>query len=374
MKRWVFMAAVLLAVLGAGGFLVAASGIAPITASAGHFAITEWFLQFSKRRSVDTHTLTRESLKLDEPWLVMKGAGHYESGCSPCHGSPKLAQPRVAQAMLPPPPNLATRVAEWEPKELFYIVKHGIKLTGMPAWPSQKRDDEVRAMIAFLVKYAELDASAYERLVYGETRKGEQAAAPLETMALDEPRPLRAICARCHGMQGDGRETAAFPKLAGQRRAYLLASLESYEAGKRHSGIMQPVAAGLSSQEMRELADYYSKQRIEAGQPAMDADSTSAAARGQLIVTQGIPAQRVPSCADCHGPGATQRNPAYPLLAGQWADYLVLQLELFKRGERGGSRYAHLMRTVATRLKPAQMRDVAEYYASLPSTGERAAR
>jgi cytochrome c553 len=58
------------------------------------------------------------------------------------------------------------------------------------------------------------------------------------------------------------------------------------------------------------------------------------------------------------------------MLAGQHADYLVLQLELFKKEHRGGSAYAHLMRPVATRLTPQQMRDVALYYESLPASVE----
>src|SRR5687768_7003788 len=58
-----------------GGFLGAASGIIPIKASSGHWAITRWFLQFSKQRSVATHTLGMESIPLDEPSLVLKGAG-----------------------------------------------------------------------------------------------------------------------------------------------------------------------------------------------------------------------------------------------------------------------------------------------------------
>lgn len=62
-----------------------------------------------------------------------------------------------------------------------------------------------------------------------------------------------------------------------------------------------------------------------------------------------------------------RRNPAYPVLAGQYADYLVLQLQLFKAQQRGGSDYAHIMRRVAAGLSLAQMRDVARYYASLSS-------
>ena len=69
----------------------------------------------------------------------------------------------------------------------------------------------------------------------------------------------------------------------------------------------------------------------------------------------------------CHGPGAVARNPRYPRLAGQYADQLALQLELFQQGVRGGTAYAHLMAPVARGLTRSQMRDVAAYYASLPA-------
>lgn len=70
-------------------------------------------------------------------------------------------------------------------------------------------------------------------------------------------------------------------------------------------------------------------------------------------------------------PPPPPRNPVYPDLTGQYADYPVLRLELFKKQQRGGTAYAHLMHTVAARLTPEQMRDVALYYASLSSARER---
>jgi cytochrome c553 len=84
-----------------------------------------------------------------------------------------------------------------------------------------------------------------------------------------------------------------------------------------------------------------------------------------FIATQGIPQQDVPACGQCHGPSPTRRNPAYPVLAGQYADYLLLQLELFQQQRRGGSPYTHLMRPVAAGLTRSQMREVALYYESL---------
>ena len=128
---------------------------------------------------------------------------------------------------------------------------------------------------------------------------------------------------------------------------------------------MEPIAAALSSAEARgELARYY------AGLPgpaAMSPDRATARAneRGKKIAEDGVPKQRVPACVACHGPSSVRRNPVYPALAGQYADYLVLQLQLFKAQQRGGSDYAHIMRRVAAGLSVAQMRDVARYYASL---------
>jgi cytochrome c553 len=70
----------------------------------------------------------------------------------------------------------------------------------------------------------------------------------------------------------------------------------------------------------------------------------------------------VPACLQCHGDGPVNR--AYPILAGQDAGYLELQLQLFKDGRRGGSEYAHIMRKVVQRLTPEQAAAAAEFFSS----------
>ena len=374
MKHRLFKIAALLAVLAVAGFLVAASGIVPIKASSGHWAITAWLLHFTMRRSIATHTLGLKVPSLDDPSLVLRGAGHYETGCRPCHGSPNLPHPRIPQQMTPHPPYLPPRVSEWDPDELFYIVKHGVKFTGMPAWPTQQRDDEVWAIVAFLRTLPELDAEEYRRLVYGEAAPN-SSVAPLHGLLPPEkaPRAVTESCGRCHGVDGRGRGAGAFPRLAGQRPAYLYAALQAFARGERYSGMMEPIAAGLSLEEMRELALYYGSLKELSPSPTPP-EITLAIERGKAIASQGIPSQRVPSCVDCHGPGTTRRNPIYPMLAGQYANYLILQLDLFNKGHRGGSAYARLMRPVAARLNPEQIRDVALYYESLTSTLDHPAR
>jgi cytochrome c553 len=368
-RTWLFHGLVILAVLAAAGLGVSIAGIVPIKASSGHWWLTARFLQFSKTRSVATHTLAMDAPRLEEPWLASKGAGHYESGCRPCHGSPEFREPVIARSMTPRPPYLGQTVRNWEASELFYIVKHGIKFTGMPAWPALQRDDEVRAMVAFLLKLPDLDAKRYRELVHGEQGSGDPLQVPLEDMGEPAPPIVRTSCARCHGQRGEGRGSAAFPKLAGQTREYLFNALEAYATGRRPSGVMQPVAAPLEGPASAELAEHYS--RLAPALPNSEgAPAVTDLERGRDIAMRGIRAQGVPSCADCHGPSPGPRNPAYPRLAGQYADYLVLQLELFERHLRGGSEYAHIMENVASRLQPEQMRSVARYYASLALRAE----
>jgi cytochrome c553 len=121
---------------------------------------------------------------------------------------------------------------------------------------------------------------------------------------------------------------------------------------------------------MRKLAFYYAS--LPEPVPLFSPPNTTLAIeRGEAIARRGIPSQRIPSCVACHGPGAIHRNPFYPQLAGQYADYLFLQLMLFKKEDRGGTAYAHVMRAIADRLTPDQMRAVALYYASLTSALDR---
>jgi cytochrome c553 len=361
-KHWLWKIAALLIAVAAVGFLVVISGIMPITASSGHWPITAWFLHFSMQRSVGTHSLGIEVPPLDDPDLILKGAGHYETGCRSCHGSPGSKQPQIAKRMTPTPPYLPPKISKWDPEELFYLVKHGVKFTGMPAWPSQHRDDEVWAIVAFLQKLPNLDADEYRRLVQGE----HAVIPPIQNMFGPSAVPSAVVqsCMRCHGSDGVGRGSGAFPNLAGQRPEYLQNALDGYARGERHSGIMQPVAAALGPETTSDVVRYYAGLSATSTSPPPE-DEADAIKRGQAIAQHGIPGQRVASCVDCHGPGGEPKNAAYPTLAGQHADYLVLQLELFKKGLRGGSQYAHLMRPVAARLTAEQMRDVALYFESL---------
>ncbi|MGQ0764413.1 MAG: c-type cytochrome [Gemmatimonadota bacterium] len=369
---------VVLGLLAVAGLLVAATGVVPLKASSGHWAITERLLQFGKRRSVETNARGIEVPPLDDPGLVMQGAGHFDVGCSPCHGSPGLWAPRIPLSMTPNPPPLDRAREQWRTRELFYMTKHGLKFTGMPAWPAQERDDEVWAIVAFMLKLGDLDPASYAELV-GER----EAAAELRGIArLDQDvdgvtHALAVRCARCHGADGQGRLPGAFPILAGQSARYTAEALAAYAAGTRNSGIMEPIAAALAQVEREGLAAYYQQLGADGITGVLAADSLrarrhhddEAVRRGARIAFEGVPARDVPACVQCHGPSSPVTNDAYPLIAGQDYAYLVRQLDLLRSGKRGGGGYREVMHIVVSRMTAEQVRDVAAFYASLGGAG-----
>jgi cytochrome c553 len=242
------------------------------------------------------------------------------------------------------------------------IVKHGIKFTGMPAWSAQGRDDEVWAVVAFLLRMPGLDAATYRRLASGQTGVAEAPPNLPAAGGRQPPRAVQDLCWRCHGPDGTGRGPGAFPSLAGQKSAYLYASLRAFADRRRFSGIMSGIAATLSDEAMRSAAQYYEVLTPRSGDRSAD---PSAIARGALIAQRGVPDQDIPACAECHGPTAKPKNPAYPRLAGQHAHYLASQLALLQRRRRGGSANVSLMHVFVNRLRPEQIRDVTLYYGSL---------
>ena len=153
--------AILVALAVAGGLLLAWSGLVSVAASSGHYAITTWFLHYTMRQAVKTQSSLVEvpSGVLDDAGQVALGAVHYADGCAPCHGAPGEPRSPLVLAMTPPPPWLPRVIPTWDTEALFWIVRHGVKYSGMPAWPAQARADEVWAVVAFLRALPELDAA-----------------------------------------------------------------------------------------------------------------------------------------------------------------------------------------------------------------------
>ncbi|MCB8837956.1 c-type cytochrome [Aurantimonas sp. VKM B-3413] len=397
-------------------FAVGFSGLVPIRASSGHFAPWGWFLHWTMQNAADHQSLfvrVPEDMDLSDPMLVQRAAGHFATGCAPCHGAPGVPRSPVVLSMTPHPPRLEETVREYEDRELFWIVKHGIKYTGMPAWPAQMRDDEVWAQVAFLRALPGLSRERYGELALGVGSERQELQAGGETLAAMDGIFEEALtdCARCHGRDGLGRGEGpaanAFPVIAGQPAPYLAATLKAFSRGLRHSGFMQPPARRYSDAVLDRLAQWYSEQPAGPQTPPTSAAPASGQqtadgipaqilpvearggnlvpvsaaaggapsqreallALGRLVAESGIPARKIPACESCHGRGGRTKNEHYPYLAGQPAWYTETHLHLWKEGTRGGTGYSHLMRPIAEQMTDEQIAAVAAWYAERP-TGE----
>ena len=254
--------AILVALAVAGGLLLAWSGLVSVAASSGHYAITSWFLHYTMRQAVKTQSSLVEvpSGVLDDAGQVALGAVHYADGCAPCHGAPGEPRSPLVLAMTPPPPWLPRVIPTWDTEALFWIVRHGVKYSGMPAWPAQARADEVWAVVAFLRALPDLDAATYRRLVSGPEAELAMAKVAETAADVEEFDSILAGCARCHGRDGAGRPEGGVPWIGGQSQTFLAATLLAYAEGRRASGIMQPQAAAVPYEQLDKLADHYARQ------------------------------------------------------------------------------------------------------------------
>lgn len=331
------------------GFIFAWSGLYSIAASRGHWAIVELALSFIMRNSVETHALAvPPPPPLDNPDLEILGAGYFHRGCAPCHGAPGQRPNATARSMLPPPPDLTSISKQWKDRELFWIVMHGIKYTGMPAWAAQDRDDEVWALVAFLKALPALDPPGYERLALGTDAN----PAPLENTMV-------AGCAICHGDADRGPRSRLVPVLHGQPAAFLESALIAYANGIRHSGIMQPVATDLSDGAIAALAGYFS--RLTAPRDPAVSVTAQSVERGRGLAMDGKPEDGIPPCASCHGVDALE---TFPRLAGQNATYMAARLRHLKNGIDPNSDAAAIMTPIARTMSDQQIEDVSAYYSA----------
>ena len=147
-----------------GGFLIAWTGTYNVAADSGQ-GVLDQFAKFTRENSVAARDADIVVPPLDNPGLIATGAGHYDEMCTACHLAPGMADNEMRPGMNPKPPRLAAR-AHPDAQEDFWIVKHGIKMTAMPAWGKTHSDQAIWAIVAFLRKLPSLNAAQYHALVH----------------------------------------------------------------------------------------------------------------------------------------------------------------------------------------------------------------
>ena len=141
------------------------SGIYDVAASTPDSGFIASTLRETQHNSVERRAEGIQVPRLDDPDMINRGLIHYYEMCVLCHGAPGVKPSEVAQGLNPYPPELAEKAEPDEAAEFFWIVKNGIKMTGMPAFGVTHSDEEIWAMIAFLQKMPKLSPEEYQKMV-----------------------------------------------------------------------------------------------------------------------------------------------------------------------------------------------------------------
>jgi cytochrome c553 len=174
-------------------------------------------------------------------------------------------------------------------------------------------------------------------------------------------RAKSVTCAACHGPDGNS-VAAEWPNLAGQHADYIVRQLRAFQSGERQEVSMTAFAQGLSEQDMRDLAAYFSQQTT-----ALGAADPALASLGERIYRGGIVERGVAACIACHGPSG-QGHPlaSYPRVSGQKAAYVLNTLRAYASSERRSDAAVNqMMRNIAALLREDEMRAVASYMQGL---------
>jgi cytochrome c553 len=169
-----------------------------------------------------------------------------------------------------------------------------------------------------------------------------------------------ALCVACHGPAGNS-VNPEWPKLAGQHARYTAKQIRDFMAGvTRGNELMAPMIAGLSEQDIEDIAAYYAEQPSTGGFASEELH-----ALGERMYRGGNSESGVPACIACHGPrGAGNELAGFPRLAGQHATYTSKQLEDWRNGRRTNDPN-EMMADAARYLTPTEMKAVSEYIAGL---------
>jgi mono/diheme cytochrome c family protein len=256
------------------GAIVLYAGFYNIAATHQHFRPTFWLLKVGLRESVERRARRVDVPALDDPALAERGLSLYSTQCAQCHGAPGVSPELFALGLTPVPTNLAHSTRERTPAELYWVVRNGIKMTGMPAWEFRLADRDLWAVVAFLRELPHLSPAQYAARASAASRASFPTADE-SNGAGDSKRGKVALeqyaCATCHRIPGVvGEQAPVGPPLDGVAlRQYLGGFIENTPQNmirwlrapqSLHPGTAMP-NLGVSERDARDMAAYLSTLR-----------------------------------------------------------------------------------------------------------------
>jgi mono/diheme cytochrome c family protein len=151
-----------LCIVGAAVFVC--SGIYNIGADDHHSEMVFSIIKQLRNRSIAVRARRIDVPNLEDPTKIVAGADRYARLCVSCHLAPGVVKSDLIPGMYPHPPNLA-QSTELDAQRLFWTLKHGIKMSAMPAWGTTLTDDEIWELVAFVRKVPRMSAESYSQLL-----------------------------------------------------------------------------------------------------------------------------------------------------------------------------------------------------------------
>lgn len=214
--------AVFVLLVGAGGFVF--WGVYDVSALHQHTPLVYRAIDRVLRRSIGQRAKGIEPPPLDDPAMVERGFRYYRDACVQCHGAPGVARDEIGKSMTPVPANMVETARRWSPAEIFWTIRNGIKMTGMPAWEFVYSDHEIWAIVAFVRTMPGLTAADYRAMEAGIAPLGAaDIADAVAAHPAGPPDPERGrtalqahACTACHAIPGVvGPESDVGPPLVG---------------------------------------------------------------------------------------------------------------------------------------------------------------
>lgn len=170
---------VLLGVVGALTFVY--SGIYDVSASSPHTPLSNWAMSTTMHESVERRARNIDIPQLDKEELILAGINDFEAMCIGCHGAPGKDPEPMGQGLNPLAPDLQQSAQHLSAAELFWVTKHGIKMTGMPSWGATHSDEDLWPVVALMAALPDLNADTYNELLLRAEGKGHHGATGVDS-------------------------------------------------------------------------------------------------------------------------------------------------------------------------------------------------
>jgi len=164
----VFLGFILAIVLITGGISAFVfSGVYNVSAMKPHWSMTFEILEEARDQSISYHSKNIVAPSLNDPKMEDAGFHHFHDTCRLCHGAPGIPSSEFARGLYPSPPDLASSDLhrEMNDSNIFWIIKNGLKMTGMPAFGGTHSDQEIWNMVAFIDRLSTLKPDQYNAIV-----------------------------------------------------------------------------------------------------------------------------------------------------------------------------------------------------------------